>query len=81
MRGLERGDVVLDQTAEPDDFDRVSAKGVLVMVAQGHKQESAGQENDDHDTDSCSREQFEVKMPLTKKPIADPAEDRPSAAF
>jgi hypothetical protein len=40
------------------------------MVAQSHEQENAGQENDDDDANGCSGEELEVKMPLTKKPVA-----------
>src|SRR6266581_5355447 len=59
----------------------MSAERVPIMIAQGHEQKNAGQENDDDGSDRCSGEQLEMKMPLTKKPVADAAEDRPSAAF
>src|ERR1700704_2466338 len=51
------------------------------MVAQGHQQENADQENDNRDADRCSGQQFQMKMALAKKPVADAAEDRPSADF
>ena len=75
MSAFETRDVVFDQTAESNDFDGVSAERILIMVAQSHEQENAGQENDDDDTDGCSGEQLEMKMSLTKKPISDAAED------
>ena len=81
MAAFETRDVVLDQTAQPYDFNGVSAERVLIMDAQSHEQENAGQENDDDDANGCSGEELEVKMPLTKKPVADAAEDRPWAAF
>jgi hypothetical protein len=51
------------------------------MVAQTDQQEDANQENDNRDADSGAGKKFKMEMPLTKKPVADAAEDRPSAAL
>src|SRR6266480_797144 len=74
-------DVVFDQATQPHYFDGVGAERVLVMVTQGHEQENADQEDDNDHADRCSRQQFEMKMALAKKPVADAAENRPSADF
>jgi len=51
------------------------------VALQQASPEARPQENDDDDANCCSGEELEVKMPLTKKPVAEAAEDRPSAAF
>ena len=81
MRALQAGDVVFDQAAEPHHFDGVSAKRLLVVIAQCHEEEDADEKDDHNHANRGSGKQFEVKMALAEKPIADPAEDRPSAAF
>ena len=78
MTTFQTSDVVFDQATQPHYFNRMRAERVLVMITQSHQQKDAGQKNDDYDADRCSGEQFEMKMPLTKKPIAEPAEDRPA---
>src|SRR5260370_7621631 len=57
------------------------AERVLVMIAQRHQQKNADQKNDDDDADCCSGEKLEMKMPLTKKPVGDAAENRPAPCF
>ena len=81
MSAFETRDVVLDQTAEANDFNGVSPEGVLIMVSQRHEQKNAGQKYDDNDSDGGAGEQLEMKMPLTEKPVAEAAEDRPPAPF
>ena len=81
MAAFETRNVILDQTAEANDFNGVSPEGVLIMVSQRHEQKNAGQKYDDNDSDGGAGEQLEMKMPLTEKPVADAAEDRPPAAF
>src|SRR5256886_16053455 len=81
MSALQTRDVVLDQTAEANDCNGVSREGVLIMVPQRHEQKNAGHKYDDNDSGAGAGEQLEMKMPLTEKPVAEAAEDRPPAAF
>src|SRR5438874_13310798 len=57
------------------------AERVLVMIAQRHQQKNADQKNDDDDGDRCSGEKLKMEMSLTKKPVGDVAENRPSPCF
>src|ERR1700720_2650202 len=59
----------------------MGAERVLVMIPQRHQQKNADQKNDDDDADCCSGEKLEMKMPLTKKPVGDVAENRPAPWF
>ena len=75
MAGLEGGDVVLDHAAQAHDVDRVRAQRFLEMIAIGDEEENARQENDDDHAGGGSREQFDVKMLLAKKPGHTPADE------
>lgn len=43
VNAFQTGDIVFNKTAQSHYFDRMSTKRVLVVVAQGHEQEGAGQ--------------------------------------
>src|SRR3954453_162898 len=68
MTGLKRGNVILEDAAEPHDIERMSAQRFLVMIAKGNEEEESGEESDDNDSDGCAGKQFEMKMPGTEKP-------------
>ena len=59
----------------------MGAERVLVMIAERHQRKNADQKNDDDDGDHCSGEKLKMEMPLTKKPVDDVAENRPSPCF
>src|SRR5438105_14068548 len=51
------------------------------MVSQGDEEESARQEDNNDYAHGCSREEFEMKMALTEKPVPDAPKDRASAGL
>ena len=77
MTGFERGDVVLDQTPEAHDFDRMCTQCLLTVIPQGHEEKKPRQECDDNNPDGGSRQELEMKMLWTKKP-GDASSENPS---
>jgi hypothetical protein len=68
VAGFERGNVILDHTAEPHDFDRMRTQCRLMVIAQSYKKEQAGQKCDDDNANGGAGQELEMKMLRTKKP-------------
>ena len=68
MRGFQRGDIVFDETAHPDDFDRVRSQHLLLVIAQRDVEENAGEQDDHAYAGGRAREHLEMKMLLAKQP-------------
>src|ERR1044072_5860696 len=78
MTRFERGDVVLDDTAEAHDLNRVRAQSRLMVIAEGDEKEQTREECDDDNADGGSGQEFEMKMLRAEKPGAASSE-KPSA--
>src|SRR5262249_17264097 len=51
------------------------------MIAQSDEQEHADEKNDYRDTNRGAGEEFKMEIALAKKPVGDPAKERPSRFF
>jgi hypothetical protein len=68
VAGFECGNVVLDHTAKPHDFNRVGAQRFLMMIAQSYEKEQTGQKCNDDNSHGGAGQELEVKMLRAKKP-------------
>ena len=68
MTGFKRGDIVLEDAAEPHDFEGVGAQRFLVMISESDEEKESGEKGDDNNSNRSAREQFEMKMPGAEKP-------------
>lgn len=68
MPCLKRGDIVLGQSAEPDDFDCMRPMSILLVLADGDEQKDPRQKQNDYNTSGSSGEELDVEVLMTKKP-------------
>ena len=77
MAGFERGDVVLNHTAEAHDFDRMRSQRLLMVIPQSYEKKKPRQERDDGDANRGPRQELEMKMLWAEKP-GDASSENPS---
>ena len=81
MTAFHAGDVVLDQAAEPHDFNGMGAEDILIMVLKRQVEEHTGEENNDYGAGSGAGEKLEVEMLLAKKPSGEAVGKAGAAGF
>jgi hypothetical protein len=70
MSGLERSDVVLDHSAQTDNFNRMRADGILFMVSVGDVEKGPGHEDNYEDAGGSAGEELEMEVALAEEPCA-----------
>ena len=80
MTRLERGNIVLDQAAQPHYVDGMGAQDMLLVIANRKVKEYAGQKDNDHDAGGGAGKELEMEVLLAKKPReASPKEGKTRA--
>jgi hypothetical protein len=75
MSGFERGNVVFDHAAQPDDLDGMGTKNFLPMIAHRDVKKDTGQKYNDQNSGRGAGEEFELKVTVAEKP-GEPAAKR-----
>jgi hypothetical protein len=75
VTSFKNGNVVLNYTSEPHDFDRMRSQRLLMVIPQRHEEKESCQKGDDDDADGGARQEFEMKVLRTEKPGAGSPEN------